>query len=72
MLRYAFGRRVVKIEIGETAVIEKLNVADDPPPGAGLNTFTPTIPALAISAAAIEAVSCVLLTKVVVLLALPH
>ena len=37
-----------------------------PPPGAGLDTVTLAVPAIAISAAAICAVSCVELTNVVV------
>jgi hypothetical protein len=41
--------------------------ADDmPPPGEGFRTLTLAVPALAISAAVIAAVSCVLLTNVVV------
>ena len=40
-----------------------------PPPGAGFVTLTVAVPAVVISAAAIAAVSCVALTKVVVLAA---
>ena len=39
---------------------------DVPPPGAGLNTVTFAVPAVAMSATVIWAVSCVLLTYVVV------
>lgn len=47
---------------------EIVNVAafDVPPPGAGLETVTLAVPGLAISAAAMAAVNCVPLTKVVV------
>ena len=41
-------------------------VGDVPPPGAGLATVTLTVPAVAVSAAVIEAFTCVALTKVVV------
>lgn len=39
---------------------------DVPPPGAGFATVTLKVPAVAISAAVMEAVSCVALTNVVV------
>ena len=39
---------------------------DAPPPGAGLNTVTLAVPAVAMSANVIAAVSCVPLTYVVV------
>ena len=39
---------------------------DAPPPGAGLNTVTLAVPAAAMSAAVIAAVSCVLFIYVVV------
>ena len=39
---------------------------DVPPPGAGVNAVTDAVPAVAISAALMAAVSCVALTKVVV------
>jgi len=41
----------------------KLTAFDNPPPGAGLNTVTGIVPAMAMSAAEIEAVSCVAETK---------
>ena len=41
-------------------------VADVPPPGAGLVTVTLNVPAAAMSAAVIAAVTCVALTNVVV------
>ena len=44
----------------------KLSALDASPPGAGLKTVTLAVPAAATSAAVIVAVSCVLLTKVVV------
>jgi hypothetical protein len=44
----------------------RLRAADVPPPGAGLKTVIAGVPALTISAAVIEAVNWVLLTKVVV------
>ena len=53
----------------ETALIVKDRVADVPPPGAGFVTLTVAVPAVAISAAVIAAVSCVALAKVVVLAA---
>jgi len=39
----------------------KVTALEDPPPGAGLKTVTATVPPVAMSAAVIEAVSCVLL-----------
>ena len=47
-------------------VTSKNAVFEVPPPGAGLNTVTEPEPAAARSGAVIAAVSCVLLTKVVV------
>ena len=47
-------------------VMTKLTPEEVPPPGVGLFTVTSGVPALAISAALIAAVSCVELTKVVV------
>ena len=63
----------VKAEFGLKLVIAGaglliVNVAaeEEPPPGAGLLTTTLTVPAVAISAAEIEAVICVALTNCVV------
>ena len=59
--------------VGETVVtdgngllIVKVAAAEVPPPGAGFVTVTLGVPAVAISAAAIAAVTCVALTNVVV------
>ena len=51
----------------ETALIVNDRLADVPPPGAGFVTATVAVPAVAISAAVMAAVSCVALTKIVVL-----
>ena len=60
----------IKVSVGPgAALIVKDTVADVPPPGAGLVTVTVAVPAVAISAAEIAAVSCVALTNVVVLAA---
>ena len=60
----------IEVSVGpETALIVKDRVADVPPPGAGFVTVTVAVPAVAISAAVIAAVSCVALTKAVVLAA---
>jgi len=60
----------IKVSVGPAAaLIVKDTVADVPPPGAGLVTVTFAVPAVAISAAVIAAVSCVALTNVVVLAA---
>ena len=53
-------------------LIVKVRALDVPPPGAGLKTVTLAAPALAMSEAKMLAVSCVLLTKVVVRFALFH
>ena len=64
------GRGDQKSALGaEAALIVNDTVADVPPPGAGLVTVTVAVPAVAISAAEIAAVSCVALTNVVVLAA---
>ncbi len=47
-------------------IVNVAAAADVPPPGAGLTTDTEALPTLAISLAAIAAVTCVALTKVVV------
>ena len=62
------GAREVRVG-AEAAVIENDRLPDVPPPGAGFVTVTVAVPAVAISAAAIAAVNCVALTKVVVLAA---
>lgn len=56
-----FGLKLVIAGAGLSIV----NVAagEDPPPGAGLLTTTPAVPAVAISVAGIEAVNCVVLTN---------
>src|SRR5206468_457004 len=51
---------------GAGLLIEKVCAPEVPPPGAGVTTVTEAVPALAMSAAVIAAVSCVALTKVVV------
>ena len=62
------GAREVSVG-AEAALIAKDTDADVPPPGAGFVTVTVAVPAVAISAAVIAAVSCVALTNVVVLAA---
>ncbi len=47
---------------GFGAVIVKLTPFDVPPPGVGLNTVTVAVPAVAMSEADIEALTCVALT----------
>jgi hypothetical protein len=51
---------------GAGLLMVKICAFDVPPPGVGLNTVTLAVPALAMSAAVIAAVSCVVLTYVVV------
>ena len=59
-----------EVSVGaEAALIANDTDADVPPPGAGFVTVTVAVPAVAISAAVIAAVSCVALTNVVVLAA---
>ena len=53
----------------EAALIVNDRLPDVPPPGAGFDTVTVVLPAVAISAALIAAVNCVALTNVVVLAA---
>ena len=57
-----------EIEVSTAAelLMEKLSVLEVPPPGAGLDTLTFAVPADAMSAAVIVAVSCVTPTKLVV------
>jgi hypothetical protein len=57
---------------GAEGVIVKLAGLDVPPPGGGLTTVTVAVPAVAISAARIDAVNCVELTKVVARFELFH
>jgi hypothetical protein len=60
----------IEVSVGPAAaLIENDKVGDVPPPGAGLVTDTVVVPAVAISAAVIAAVTFVALTKVVVLAA---
>src|SRR4029077_8943104 len=53
------------VSVGTGLLIVKVTELEVPPPGGGLVTVTNAVPALAISAAVIAAVSVVLLTKVV-------
>src|SRR5216684_8651194 len=57
---------------GKPVDIPKVNELDVPPPGAGLNTVTATVPGWVISVAGTEAVSCELLTKEVAKSVLPN
>src|SRR5437868_15080625 len=54
------------VRCGVTALMVKVAPLDGPPPGVGLKTVTLAVPAVAMSAAVIAAVSCVLLPKVVI------
>jgi hypothetical protein len=56
----------IELSVGAGLLIVNVFAAEVPPPGVGLNTVTEAVPAVAMSAAAIWACSCVLLTKVVV------
>lgn len=58
------GERVVRLGAGFETV--KLLDPDKPPPGLGLKTVTAEVPPAAMSEALIRAVTCELLTKVVV------
>jgi hypothetical protein len=61
----------VEVSAGPAAaLIVRDRFADVPPPGVGLVTVTVAVPAVAMSAAVIAAVSCVALTNVLVLAAL--
>src|SRR5438445_8097207 len=60
------GDRELSVGLGFGAVIVNVCGLDVPPPGAGLKTVTEAVPAVAMSAAVICAVGCVLLTQVVV------
>ena len=60
------GEMVVKTGVGlATGLMVKVNAADVPPPGVGLNIVTLAVPAVSISDAGTLAVSCVLLINVV-------
>jgi hypothetical protein len=60
----------IKVSVGpEAALIVNDRLPDVPPPGAGFVTVTLAVPAVAMSAAVIAAVSCVALANVVVLAA---
>jgi len=54
------------VVVGTGLLIAKIRAFEVPPPGAGVNTVTDAVPAAAMSAAAIEAVSWVADTYVVV------
>ena len=60
------GDSELRVGVGFGALIVNVCALDVPPPGGGVNTVTGTVPALAMSAALIGAVSCVWLTNVVV------
>ena len=66
------GVRLVIDGTGLPAAIVKIVALDVPPPGVGLKTVTPPVPIAAMSAAEIEAVSWLLLIKLVVLSELFH
>src|SRR5205809_1105433 len=51
--------------VGAELLMAIVSAAEVAPPGSGLNTVADAVPAATISAAAIAAVSCVLLTNVV-------
>lgn len=55
-----------EVIVGARLLTVKLVAVDVPPPGAGFVTVTPSVPAVAMSAAVIEAVTWVALTNVVV------
>ena len=59
------GLRVVRVGTGLVAITVKLTALEVPPPGVGLKTVMGKVPAEAISAVAMVAVSCVVLTKLV-------
>src|SRR4030042_2052634 len=61
------GLRLVVVGTGLSGtLIVKVWLLEVPPPGVGLKTVTLAVPAVAMSAARIEAVTCVELTYVVV------
>ena len=55
-----------EVNAGTGLFIVKVCPPEVPPPGAGLNTVTVAVPAVAMSAAVIDAVTCVALTYAVV------
>jgi hypothetical protein len=57
---------VISAKCVPAGAIVNVTAFDVPPPGAGLDTVTLAVPTLAMSAATMDAVNCVLLTKVVV------
>src|SRR5260370_39092314 len=57
---------VIEVSVGTGMLTVKVCAVVVPPPGAGVVTNTLTLPAMAISAAVIAAVSCLSLTNVVV------
>jgi hypothetical protein len=60
------GMRVVTVGTGfPPGSIMRFNAFEVPPPGVGVKTLTAAVPAVAMSAAEMAALSCVLLTKVV-------
>src|SRR5439155_16785473 len=59
------GDRELSVGLGFGAVIVNVCGLEVPPPGAGVNTVTEAVPAVAMSAVVICAVSCVLLPNVV-------
>jgi hypothetical protein len=59
------GDMELTLGVGFAAVMVKARLFDTPPPGAGLVTVTWALPGDLMSAALIEALSCVALTKVV-------
>ena len=59
----------IEVSVRVDPLIVNDRVPDVPPPGAGFVTVTLAVPAVAISAAVIAAVTCVALTNVVVLAA---
>jgi hypothetical protein len=59
------GDGVVIFSGGEAGLIVKVNGFDVPPPGPGLTTVMLAVPAVAMSLAGMDAVSCEVLAKVV-------
>jgi len=56
------GLKLVRLGTGLVPWIVKLSALEVPPPGVGLKIVTLAVPALAMSAAVIDAVNCVALT----------
>ena len=59
-------RKLAAETLATSGAIVKVCGLEIPPPGAGVTTVTPAVPAVAMSAAVMAAVSCVALTNVVV------